>query len=96
METKKYAQGLFAKRNDKAPDFVVCSLSVKVEEFNQFLIDNVNDKGYVNLQVLKNKEKGSMYAEVDTFEPKPKQSEQQKKTEPAPFPTEEKNGDLPF
>ena len=70
METKKYAKGLFAKRNDKAPDFVVCSLSVKVEEFNQFLEDNVNDRGYVNLQVLKSKDKGSLYAVLDTFEPK--------------------------
>ena len=95
METKTYAQGLFVKRNDKAPDFVVCSLSVKVEEFNQFLMDNVNDKGYVNLQVLKSKEKGSLYAVVDTFEPKPKKAEPTK-TCPAPFPTKTNDGDLPF
>ena len=94
MEPKTYAKGLFAKRNDKAPDFVVCSLSVKVEEFNQFLEENVNDRGYVNLQVLKNKDKGTMYAVVDTFEPKPKESEPTKETQ-APFSSKKDDG-LPF
>ena len=70
MEEKKYAQGLFVKRNDKAPEFVVCSLSIKVEEFNQFIEENVNEKGYVNLQILKSKDKGTLYAVLDTFEPK--------------------------
>ena len=67
---EKYVKGLFAKRNEKAPDFVVCSLSVKTDEFIQFLRGNTNDKGYVNLQVLKSREKGTMYAVLDTFEPK--------------------------
>ena len=71
MEEKKYAKkGLFVKRNEKAPEFVVCSLSVKTDEFIQFLKENTNDKGYVNLQVLKSKDKSTMYAVLDTFEPK--------------------------
>ena len=71
MEEKNYAKGLFAKRNEKAPAFVVCSLSIKSDEFVQFLKENTNDKGYVNLQVLKSREKGTLYAVLDTFEPKP-------------------------
>ena len=71
MEEKKYAKGLFAKRNEKAPEFVVCSLSFKTDEFMQFLRENTNEKGYVNLQVLKSRDKGTMYAVLDTFEPKP-------------------------
>ena len=67
---KIYAKGLFAKRNEKAPDFVVCSLSFKTDDFIQFLRENTNEKGYVNLQVLKSKEKGTIYAVLDTFEPK--------------------------
>ena len=67
---KIYAKGLFAKRNEKAPEFVVCSLSVKTDDFVQFLKENTNEKGYVNLQVLKSKDKGTLYAVVDTFEPK--------------------------
>ena len=47
---KNFATGLFVKRNEKAPEFVVCSLSFKTDEFIQFLIENTNDKGYVNLQ----------------------------------------------
>ena len=67
---KIYAKGLFAKRNEKAPDFVVCNLSCKSDDFMQFLRENTNDKGYVNLQVLKSKDKSTMYAVLDTFEPK--------------------------
>ena len=70
MEEKKYAKGLFAKRNEKAPEFVVCSLSCKTDEFVQFLKENTNEKGYVNLQVLKSRDKGTIYAVLDTFEPK--------------------------
>ena len=67
---KIYAKGLFVKRNEKAPEFVVCSLSFKAEDFTQFLKENTNEKGYVNLQVLKSKDKGTLYAVLDTFEPK--------------------------
>ena len=67
---KIYATGLFAKRNEKAPEFVVCNLSVKTDDFIQFLKENTNEKGYVNLQVLKSKDKGTLYAVLDTFEPK--------------------------
>ena len=49
---------------------MVCSLSIKSDEFVQFLKENTNDKGYVNLQVLKSREKGTLYAVLDTFEPK--------------------------
>ena len=70
MEEKKYVKGLFAKRNEKAPEFVICSLSVKTDDFIQFLKENTNEKGYVNLQVLKSKDKGTLYAVVDTFEQK--------------------------
>ena len=70
MEEKKYAKGLFVKRNEKAPEFVVCNLSCKSDDFMQFLRENTNDKGYVNMQVLKSRDKGTMYAVLDTFEPK--------------------------
>ena len=41
---KNYAKGLFAKRNEKAPEFVVCSLSINTDEFIQFLKENTNDR----------------------------------------------------
>ena len=76
---KIYAKGLFAKRNEKAPEFVVCSLSFKTDEFIQFLRENTNEKGYVNIQVLKSREKGTMYAVLDTFEPKTSSTPTQEK-----------------
>ena len=70
MEEKKYAKGMFVKRNEKAPDFVVCNISIKADEFDKFVKENTNEKGYVNLQVLKSKDKSTLYAVLDTFEPK--------------------------
>ena len=102
MEEKKYAKGLFAKRNEKAPEFVVCSLSFKTDEFMQFLRENTNDKGYVNLQVLKSRDKGTIYAVLDTFEPKtnttPTQEKKSVKTQKNdPFQNENSREDeMPF
>ena len=98
---KIYAKGLFAKRNEKAPEFVVCSLSFKTDDFIQFLIENTNDKGYVNLQVLKSREKGTIYAILDTFEPKtntaPTQEKKTVKTKVSdPFQNGNSDGGLPF
>ena len=102
MEEKKYAKGLFVKRNEKAPEFVVCNLSCKSDDFMQFLRENTNDKGYVNMQVLKSRDKGTMYAVLDTFEPNanttPTQEKKSVKTQ-ANDPFQNKNSgedDLPF
>ena len=94
---KIYASGLFAKRNEKAPEFVVCSLSLKTDDFIQFLKENTNDKGYVNLQVLKSREKGTLYSILDTFEPKTNTAPTQKKKSVKNDPFQNGNsGDLPF
>ena len=98
---KNYAKGLFVKRNEKAPDFVTCSLSIKTDDFIQFLKENTNEKGYVNLQVLKSKDKDTLYAILDTFTPKtdnvstePKKSVKTKVNDP--FQNGNSDGDLPF
>ena len=94
-------KGLFAKRNEKAPEFVICSLSVKTDDFTQFLKENTNEKGYVNLQVLRSKDKGTLYAVVDTFEPKasttPTEVKKAVKTQDNdPFQNGNSGGDLHF
>ena len=76
-------------------------MSIKTDEFIQFLKENTNDKGYVNIQVLKSREKGTMYAVLDTFEPKtnttPTQEKKVVKTkESDPFQNGNSDGDLPF
>ena len=95
-------KGLFAKRNEKAPEFVICGLAVKTDDFTQFLKENTNEKGYVNLQVLKSKEKGTLYAVLDTFEPKASTASTEvkkavKTQESDPFQNGNSGGDgLPF
>jgi hypothetical protein len=82
-----FAEGLIVKKNENAPDFVLCNLSIKVEDFEKFLKANSN-KGWVNLSVLMGKS-GKPYAKLDTYEPK--ETPQQK----APEPIIEED-DLPF
>ena len=97
MEQKKYVTGMFVKRNEKAPDFVVCSISIKSDEFMQYLRENKNDKGYLNVQVLKSKDKGTLYAVLDTFEPKTTATPAQTKKVANTDPFQNGNsGEMPF
>lgn len=70
MENEKvFASGLiFKKKNEKAPDFVKGSLSVKVDEFIEFLKKNESN-GWVNID-LKESKGGKYYAELNTWKPK--------------------------
>ena len=92
-----FVKGMFVKRNEKAPDFVVCSISLKIDEFAKFVKENKNDKGYLNVQVLKSKDKGTMYAVLDTFEPKTTATPEQTKkvTKNDPF-QNGNSGEIPF
>jgi hypothetical protein len=84
---KIFADGFIFKRNEKAPDFVVGNISVKVEDATAFLRKHAKN-GWTNLQV-KNSQGGKYYIELDTFEPKQQGQPQ------APVQKEEVN-DLPF
>lgn len=56
---KTYPKGIFYnKPREGAPEFVRGSISIKVDEAIQFLQEYKNDKGYVNLDMLLNKENG--------------------------------------
>ena len=68
-----FADGLIAKLRENQPDFVICSLSVKVEDFVKFLNEN-HDNGWVNIQVLKSKA-GKPYCSLDTWKPKAKEED---------------------
>ena len=88
---KVFAQGLIAKRRDQAPEFVTCSLSVKVDEFKEFL-DAHAANGWVNLNV-KRSQGGKYYAELDTWKPNAQANQDAPTTSAA---TEEPSEDLPF
>jgi hypothetical protein len=86
---KVFAQGLIAKRRDQAPEFVTCSLSVKVDEFKDFL-DTHAANGWVNLNVKKS-QGGKYYAELDTWKPNKEANQDAPKAS-----TASAEDDLPF
>lgn len=53
-----------------APETVRGSISFKVKEMMDFLQKNVDGKGWVNIKMMKSKEKGSIYFILDTYKPK--------------------------
>jgi hypothetical protein len=95
QEEKIFADGFSFKRNEKAPDFVVGRLSMKVDEAIAFMKEN-EKKGWVNLSI-KTARSGNYYLELDTYEPKtPTETEKApaSKSNPKPPPTD--SADLPF
>ena len=63
------AQGFFYKdKHQNAPDFVLGNLSLNAADAIKFITDHTNDRGYVNLQILRSKE-GKPYIKLDTFVP---------------------------
>ncbi len=66
-----FADGFkFRRKHANAPDFVLGSLSIKVDDAISFLKANQKN-GWVNLNVNK-ASSGKLYVELDTFVPKPK------------------------
>jgi len=70
---KTFAKGINFKRNDNAPEFVVGKLAIKTDEAVAFLNEN-SKNGWVNLDIKKAKS-GKYYIELDTYEVKPKTTE---------------------
>ena len=97
QDEKIFAEGFSFKRNEKAPDFVVGRLSLKVDEALAFIRDHQKN-GWVNLNI-KTARSGNHYVELDTYEP----TTQQTPTKAAPkplakvvLPEPEDDGELPF
>lgn len=67
-DEKVFVNGMIVKRHEKAPDFVICNLSLKGEELVPFMREHQKD-GWINIQVKRSKG-GKLYAELDTWEPK--------------------------
>lgn len=78
----KFAGGMsFKARHEKAPETVRGSIYFKVDEFTKFLTENKDEKGWVNVKMMKSKEKGTIYFILDTWKPKvTEQSEQYNET----------------
>lgn len=90
-DEKVFVDGMIVKRYEKAPDFVICNLSLKGEELVPFMREHQKD-GWINVQVKRSKG-GKYYAELDTWEPK----EQEQAPAPAPAPADSHpDDDIPF
>lgn len=89
-QERTFADGFIFKRNEKAPEWVIGNLSIKVDDAITFLKNN-EKKGWVNLNIKKGRS-GNPYMELDTFEAKPKDAA----VSPAPAPEPEDEGNLPF
>lgn len=68
MEEPKFITGLFTKRSEKAPDFLLASLSFKTEQFIEWLKSHTNQAGYCNIDVLKSKD-GGVYSKHNDWQP---------------------------
>lgn len=68
-----FANGFIPKDTSNAPDFVKWKVSIKKDEFIQFL--NEQEWDWVNLDILESKN-GKMYAKVNDWKPEDKKEEQ--------------------
>jgi len=95
-DDKVFADGFIFKRNEKAPDFVVGSISIKIEDAIAFMREH-DKNGWVNLSV-KQARSGNYYIELDTFEPKKGSNNARKEAPVAEEPQvgEDEGDDLPF
>lgn len=83
-----FAQGMVVKQRDNAPAFVVCSLSIKVDEFIATLQQHRKGE-WVNIEILRGKTPPHRpYAAIDQWEPNTQQPQQQPQQPPQapPFP----------
>jgi hypothetical protein len=67
MGDKTFVEGMIVKRSEKAPEYVLCNLSIKVAELVPFLQQHESN-GWVNIQCMVSKA-GKHYAELDTWKP---------------------------
>jgi hypothetical protein len=70
-----FAEGFFvADARDGAPDFVMGSISVSKDKAVAFINEHANEKGYVNLDMLRGKS-GQPYLKLNDFVPTPRKDE---------------------
>jgi len=62
---------MFKRPHDKAPDFVKGSMSIKVDDAIKFLQEH-NNNGWVNADLLASKDNTKLYFKLNTFKPEKK------------------------
>lgn len=70
MSESILAEGFYFERpKEGAPAFIKGRLSIQSEKAIALINKYKNDKGYVNLDLLASKEKGTLYMTVNTWKP---------------------------
>ena len=65
MPEPKFINGLIVKRHEKAPEYVICALSFKADEFTKYLAENQSN-GWLNVDVKLSKG-GKYYASLNDY-----------------------------
>ena len=80
QQDKKFVEGIRVQNpHPKAPQFVKMEFGVNVNDHINWLKEHANDRGWVNY-TLKKSSKGKFYLELNTFEPKKKETTQDEVT----------------
>ena len=62
----KFVKGMiFKKPGENAPDFIKGNISVKVDEFTEFMNENVSN-GWINIDLKKSRE-GKLYLQLNDY-----------------------------
>ena len=90
MSEIQFVDGMVISRNQNAPEYVICKIWIKREEFAKFMRDHPGD---LNIEVKQSKG-GKYYAAVDNWKP----GEQTQRTEQIKprDPVAEMDSDIPF
>lgn len=82
MADKIFADGVFFKLpHDKAPKFVKGNISINVEKFGAFMTAQVNERGWINLDIKESKN-GSIYVELNTYQSGQQKAQPAQTTQP--------------
>ena len=85
MEQEKvFTNGFIFKEKPNAPDFVKLGVSCIAKEAAQWLLDNADEKGWVNFDIKKSKSE-KLYGEKDNWKPTPKTETKEEVSEDLPF-----------
>jgi hypothetical protein len=85
-----FAKGLWAKRGEGAPDYVICTHTYKVDEFIEFLKEHKDSEGYTRVDTLLGKDGKKMYGKLNTFKKTSGKGTSAKHT------SKDDDGDVPF
>ena len=92
-----FMSGLYInKPHENAPDFVKFGIAINREQLIANIDDyEVNDKGYIRLQVLESKDGSKWYAKIDDWKPSG-ESAPRCATPSSPSGDDSADDDLPF